>query len=352
MNGPLPSFVARLVDSGEVSAGLALVATSQRIIGWASAGTYDGKPVPGLGTEGAPGLDARFDLASLTKPIVATLALALDQQGLLPLTTRVAQVWPNCGSALGRRALGTLWRHRAGLAPWTPLGLRCADRTDIAELILTADDLHQVVPGTYSDLGPILWGLAAERVLETDLATLIGRHLTTPLGLQSLVPSPGPKRDVVACCLDNTVERRLAAAQGLTMAVHHRPARGEVQDGNARFLGGLGGHAGLFGSARDLWRFAACWLEARPPLSWALVETSLAGRGAYALGWARRRVRGSAGPALSLSSFGHTGFVGNSLWLDPVRDRIAILLAHRRHSDGDFNAIRRAFHELAAAAAA
>jgi CubicO group peptidase (beta-lactamase class C family) len=123
------------------------------------------------------------------------------------------------------------------------------------------------------------------------------------------------------------------------------------QDGNARFLmkrGGLTGHAGLFGTARDLWKLGAEWAAPRRLLKQEAVAKALTGR-PFLLGWWRRTLRGSAGPALPPGSFGHTGFTGGSLWIDPTRQRVLVLLAHRTSPGDDFNRWRRRFHALAAA---
>jgi CubicO group peptidase (beta-lactamase class C family) len=120
-----------------------------------------------------------------------------------------------------------------------------------------------------------------------------------------------------------------------------------VQDGNARFLGGLAGHAGLFAPAAGVLALAREWLRPQALLTRRQVERALAGTGPYALGWARRRVRGSAGAALAPSAFGHAGFTGGSVWIDPEQDRIFVWLGHRRSAASDLNAWRRRFHALA-----
>ncbi|HXO41788.1 MAG TPA: serine hydrolase, partial [Thermoanaerobaculia bacterium] len=137
------------------------------------------------------------------------------------------------------------------------------------------------------------------------------------------------------------------------------------QDGNARFLAGLAapaapgpamsgvlwGFAGLFGTAAALWTLGAEWLEPRLLLHREDVAAALAGGGPFALGWWRRRSRGGGGgPALSAGSFGHTGFAGGSLWIDPRRSRVFVLLAHRVDPATNLNRWRRRFHAAAARA--
>jgi CubicO group peptidase (beta-lactamase class C family) len=165
-----------------------------------------------------------------------------------------------------------------------------------------------------------------------------------PLGAAAAAPP-----DPVECRLDNGKEVELAAAQGLRLAPQRSFHLGVPQDGNARALGRLAGHAGLFVTADEMLALGREWLRPSRILSPAARDAALAGDGAYALGWARWSADGSGGPALSRSSFGHTGFTGGSLWIDRERGRIHVLLAHRLASRVDFNPFRRELHRLAAA---
>lgn len=293
------------------------------------------------------GPETRFDLASITKPVVATLALVLDRRGELPLRTPVEEIWP---AAVGfeRRTLADLLRHRSGLQAWTPLWRRCRGRAGVERLLLSGEVGGAPRP-LYSDLGYILWGLAAEKRLGRPLAALLRDRVLAPLHLESVSGPPGDRPDVAACELGNDHERALAVAQGIALAPRAGVLRGTPHDGNARFLGGVCGHAGLFGAAADLGRFGAEWLRPKKLLRREEVERSLTGRGPYALGWFRRRARGSAGPALGRRAFGLPGFPGVSLWIDPDTELVAVLLAHRRRGAPGLNPWRRRFHALAAA---
>jgi CubicO group peptidase (beta-lactamase class C family) len=149
-------------------------------------------------------------------------------------------------------------------------------------------------------------------------------------------------------------EVKLAAKQGFAVADLGPPPVGTPQDGNGRFLVGLGagggvcGHAGLFGGARDLWRLGLEWLAPGRLLKPEGVTAALAGSGPFALGWWRRTLRGSAGPALPPTAFGHTGFAGNSFWIDPEGRRIFVMLASRCDPATDINHWRRRFNSAAA----
>lgn len=300
--------------------------------------------------EEATGAAARFDYASLTKPFMATLGLLLDRDGTLPLRSRIGAVWPRAHRELKRRAVEDLFRHRAGLVGWTPLYSRCRSLDEVRELILSGG-LLGARSGTYSDLGYILLALTLERVTGRPLFDLLRERVLAPLGL-SQVAAPGPLASLAPSPMGTTKEVFLASRLGLSISDLGPPPAGLPQDGNARFLVNLGmpvtGHAGLFGDARSLWRLAAEWLAPGSLLHPAEVSRALAGRGRFALGWWRRAVRGSAGPALSSGSFGHTGFAGGSLWIDPERGAVFTLLSSRLDPMDDMNRTRRRFHELAA----
>ena len=332
----LESFLRRWVEEGEVTAAVA-----------ASLGPR-GELRTGAWPREAGG--ALFDAASLTKPFVATLALRLEAAGELSLETPVKDVWPECRGHLAERRLEDLLRHRSGLAAWTPLYRRCRGRRGV-ERLLASGRLEGAAIPLYSDLGYIAWGIVAERALGVGLERLLRERVLSPLGLQSVTARPGSR--ALRCDCDNGREVELAAGQGIRVRHRPPPARGVVQDGNARFLGGLAGHAGLFLDADAAIGLGRAWLDAwlgRPgPLDPALVRRALRGRGGLATGWARRRVRGAAGAALSPSSFGHVGFTGTSLWIDPEAGRVHVLLAHRRDPFGNLNRKRREFHALVAA---
>jgi CubicO group peptidase (beta-lactamase class C family) len=221
------------------------------------------------------------------------------------------------------------------------------------ELILRGEDLLGAKPGTYSDLGYMLWGATAERRMGKSLAELLRSRVLEPLGLSSIEMSPGERPDLAVSYMGTGKEMELAANAGFTVPDQGPPPVGFPQDGNARFLVGLGlpggvlGHAGLFGGARDLWRLGAEWLAPGRLLKQVSVDTALRGGSPFALGWWRRRLRNSAGRALSPTAFGHTGFAGNSLWIDPEKHRVFVLLGSRLDPAMTMNRWRRAFHAVA-----
>jgi CubicO group peptidase (beta-lactamase class C family) len=337
--------VRELVDSGVATAAVGLVGTPDAIL-WTEAA---GEARPGVPATS----ETRFDYASLTKPFTASLALVLDADGTLALRTPIREVWPEADPRLGRRTCEELLRHRSGLQGWAPLYHLCRTREEVLALLLGGTRLGARAE-TYSDLDYLLWGLTAERVTGKPLAELLRTRVLDPLGLAAVEPSPGDRADVARSPMDTGKEVDLAAKQGLAISALPPPPVGRPQDGNVRFLSGLpgfgplAGHAGLFGRARDLQALAADWLAPGRVLEPVRVASALSGGRSFALGWLRRTLSGSAGPALPPSSVGHTGFAGNSLWIDRERLRIYVLLAARIDPRYDMNRWRRRFHAWAA----
>lgn len=335
----LRRFLDGLVAAGAASSVVAALGTADRVV-WE-------------GAAGPATVSTRFDFASLTKPFVATLALVLDAEGVVSLDTPIGDVWPEADPRLGRRPLSGLLRHRSGMAAWRPVYHLCRSREDVLALLLDPA-LLGTRAGTYSDLDYILWGMTAERVTGAPLHELVRSRVLIPLGLSEVEPAPGDRQDIAESRMDTAKEVLLAARQGLTIPALPPPPPGLPQDGNARFLAGLAGgpghmagNAGLFGRARDLWALGAEWLAPGRLLKPAAVAAALGGGGSFALGWWRRTLRGSAGRTLSRASFGHTGFAGGSLWIDPEADRIFVLLSSRADPMDDVNRRRRRFHALA-----
>lgn len=338
-------FLSTLIAAGIATSAVGLIGTSDGIL-WEGAA---GEARPGVPVEP----DSRYDFASLTKPFTATLALVLAADGTLPLTTRISEIWPEADRRLGERPLGELLRHRAGVAAWAPIYQLCRTREDVLRLVL-GGELPAARAETYSDLDYLLWGMTAEKVTGQSLAELMRTRVLDPLGLDWVEPPPGDLPDVVPSPMDTGKEADLAAKQGLAIPTLPPPPIGRPQDGNARYLmelpdfGPLAGHAGLFGRARDLYVLASEWLTPGRLLKQEHVTAALTGGRRFALGWWRRALRGSAGPALSPSSVGHTGFAGNSFWIDRQSRRIYVLLTARIDPRCDMNRWRRRFHARAA----
>jgi CubicO group peptidase (beta-lactamase class C family) len=307
-----------------------------------------------------------YDLASLTKPLAtALLAVLLERGGSLRLDAPLGRSLPGwaAGDERDRITPLDLLTHRSGLPAWLPLYLDApeGDREARIRLLRSVPLLHPPGAGVaYSDPGFILLGFALEAAGGAPLDRMFRALVAEPLGLGDLLYRPGPalRERTAATEEGNARERVLAGARASDYnGWRSEMIRGEVHDHNAWTLGGVAGHAGLFGTARGVHRLArefagtgsgllsaAERARFRSPQTPGLQED----RG---LGFQIASTRGcSAGPALSPAAFGHAGFTGTSLWIDPEAGRIFVLLTNRVHPrfrEIDMNAVRRGFHEAA-----
>jgi len=204
----------------------------------------------------------------------------------------------------------------------------------------------------YSDLNFLVLGEILEAFFSAPVDRAFSDLVAVPSG-SSAAFLPGIPLACAATEADDATERRMTAELGLQY-LHFRTGvvRGQVHDGNAYRRGGVSAHAGLFATAYDVWKLASPWLDgARQELARDRTGGMPEARG---LAWQGIRGAGSVGPGtLSEHAFGHTGFTGTSVWIDPEDGRIFVLLTNRVHprvGNPDFNAVRRRFHERAAAA--
>jgi beta-N-acetylhexosaminidase len=283
--------------------------------------------------------DTIYDLASLTKIVATTtVAMILVDEGRLDLGRPVSAFLPRFrGADKEKVTVLNLLTHSSGLDWWAPLYQDTKGKQAYVEKIQAMDLVYP--PGTkslYSDLGLILLGEVLERVAGEPLDSFTAKRVLEPLGMKDTRYRPGA--DLLA---------RIAPTEKDPW--RGRVLRGEVHDENAFAMGGVAPHAGLFGTAGDLARFAQMILnggvlEHRRIVAREVVErfTRRAGvpESSRALGWDTCHPDSSAGDRLSPRSFGHTGFTGTSLWIDPERNMFIILLTNRVHPSRENNAIR------------
>jgi CubicO group peptidase (beta-lactamase class C family) len=281
-----------------------------------------------------------FDLASVTKVVATTtMAMILYQRGLLDLEIPVSSIVPEFLTDDPRRReipLRMLLAHSSGLPAYEKLFLRAPTRTELLDgackVPLTAD------PGAraeYSDIGFIILGIALERLADEALDTFCQRELFGPLGMSHTSFNPPQAwRDSIPPTADDLTFR-------------HRLIQGEVQDENASVLGGVAGHAGLFASAENLAVFANAMLQGgqailRPETLaiFTLRESSPSGT-SHALGWDTPSQPSQSGKYFSPRSYGHLGYTGTSLWIDPERELSITLLTNRTWPDCSNQAIKQ-----------
>lgn len=349
------------ITAGDLPGACYLVAEGEHVIAEGALGRAIVEPsiIPA-------GLDTLYDLASLTKPLVtALLATLLQKEGRLGFEDPLARHLPEwrAGDARDQITLLDLLTHRSGLPAWAPLYIHADDRRGRIQWMTRVRLLHPPGRGVvYSDLGYILLGFALERLAAAPLDDLFASRVTRRLTIADLLyrPSAAERRRIAATEAGNGGERGLAGED----AHRYNGWRtgmiwGEVHDHNAWTLGGVAGHAGLFGTARAVHALANEFLDRRDGLlnesERQVFRTNLTPgcEEDRSIGFQLASSRGSAaGEALPADAFGHTGFTGTSLWIDPGRGRVYIFLSNRLHPrarDLSMNAVRRDFHRLAAA---
>jgi CubicO group peptidase (beta-lactamase class C family) len=302
--------------------------------------------------EGSPraSLETVFDLASLTKVIVtATVAARLVGNGRLDLDEPVAhrlREWT--GDDRASVTVRDLLEHASGLPGWRPL--YSAGRGPEAMLRAICREPLEYAPRTkcvYSDLGFILLGVLLERAAGSPLDRQFAHAAADAFPGAALSFAPP------ASWLPRLAPTKLSDERGTL-------APGDVDDTNAWALGGVAGHAGLFGTAPAVGAFARAVLGTlrggdgpgvlcrRSTLGRFLQRSAVPGS-SRALAWDTMLPTSSCGTRLSPSAFGHTGFTGTSLWIDPARGIYVVLLSNRVHPRAEDNdaiqAVRRAFHD-------
>lgn len=314
-------------------------------------------------------VDTLYDLASLTKPLAtATAVLLLIQEKAVRLDDRVERQVPELiGTPAGQASLFQLLNHSSGLPAWRAFYERLDQGGRVRRGELGRDDAMQMVvsmigqealiyprgsKSVYSDLGFILLGIMIERVTGGSLDAFCRTRIYDPLGATPL--SFRPVRSSVGgqptepSGMASTEPSRVAATE--IDPWRGRVLCGEVHDENAFALGGVAGHAGLFGTATAVSVLTATWLRASLG-SDDLLNATLAHEfvtrqertpgSSWGLGWDTPSPPSSAGSRFSARSFGHLGYTGTSIWIDRKSELEVILLSNRVHPTREHTAIQR-----------
>jgi CubicO group peptidase (beta-lactamase class C family) len=273
-----------------------------------------------------------WDIASITKVVsTAASALRLVDQGKLDLEAPVRRYLPRfSGGPKNQVTVRMLLDHTSGLKSYVPFYLKARGSRARAIDLLYAQPLVRV-PGDsaeYSDLNALFLGLVLEKVSGLPLDQLARREVFGPLGMTQTMYRPRA-----------SLKRRIVPS-GMWRG---RPVPGDVNDQNAVAMGGVAGHAGVFSTGMDLARFAAVWLRSGAGPSGQWVQPATMGRflvkgphtGSRLLGWDTPEIDPAAeepsvfGSLISEAGYGHTGFTGTELWVDPARDLFLIFLTNR-----------------------
>jgi len=294
-----------------------------------------------------------YDLASLTKPLAtASAILLLIQDGVLGLHVSLhATLDETKNHLLGAKTVRDLLCHQSGLPAWRPYyqdfssdrvydrqGYRQREAAVLKKVL--NEPLDELCPrkSVYSDLGYMVLGFLVERVTGQTLADFCRTRIfqplqAEPLGYRSWEGGWGEnEREQIAPTEQDPWRGRLL--------------QGEVHDENAYVLGGMAGHAGLFGTANAVGQVTDAWLAAyqeKPGLfdCQFVKQFVMAQSGtSWALGWDTPSHPSSSGQLFSPESFGHLGFTGTSIWIDPVRELEVIFLSNRVHPTRENQAIK------------
>jgi len=275
-----------------------------------------------------PDENTLWDLASLTKVVGTTTAvMQLVETGVIALDAPVRHYLPEwSGPGKGRVTVRHLLTHSSGLPAWRGLREQATNPAEALALVYaTPLDTAPGVRMVYSDLGVIILGRVVERASGERLDLYLERRVFAALAMRSTGFRP-----------DSMLRDRIAPTE--YDSVRGRLVHGEVHDENAYLLGGVSAHAGLFSTAHDLTRFARMYLNGgeldgvrilAPATIAEFTRVQDARLSNRALGWETPTGGNSAGHRMSGRSFGHTGFTGTSLWIDPARDAFVLLLSNR-----------------------
>lgn len=304
-----------------------------------------------------------YDLASLTKPLATVTALVLlIQNGQCRLDACLTEYLEECAeSPIGSVTLRDLLTHQSGLPGWRGYYERLSPNGTIPssreERLLAKQKLFSLIrsetlvyaPGAhslYSDLGFMLLGLIVERISRLSLNEFFSHHIVHRLGLPRI---QFVLSEELYTFLDRVCETNDGVAPTEFDTWRGRVLCGEVHDQNAGAMGGEAGHAGLFGNVDAVMAITREWLRAyhgQPAILDRDLVREFTRRQAkdeassWALGWDTPSKPSSAGSRFSLQSFGHLGYTGTSIWIDPVQRLEVVLLSNRVHPSSRNEAIR------------
>ncbi len=306
-----------------------------------------------------PGLPVQpttlYDLASLTKPLATvTSILLLIQRGKIGLEDPVQRVLVELeGAPIGRVTVRDLVTHCSGLPGWRPFyerfdaqgivpGLSGENRQVKQRVLQLIRDEPLIYTcgerSVYSDLGFILLGFLVEHLSGMALDLWCTEAIFQPLGADPLTFCPMSESTQQAVTHPKVDLSQVAPTEWDEW--RHRYLHGEVHDENAAMLGGVAGHAGLFGTAQSVLAVSGAWLRGYHGKESILDEKLVrqftirgdsAAQSSWALGWDTPSALSSSGSCFSERSFGHLGYTGTSLWIDPLRELEVVLLSNRVH---------------------
>ncbi len=283
-----------------------------------------------------------FDLASLTKPIATSCSIiTLVEQGKIDISDSIAEIVPNVPSEKSAITIRQLLTHSSGLPAHVPFYTKWMRDTKKGHVVASHEIINSVLdtplqysPGTkavYSDLGFMLLGCIVEIISGMKFQDYVAESVLAPLSARNIRPDSD---------LLHTVAHTEIAPTGMC-PLEHRIIHGRTNDLNARTIGGLCGHAGLFGTAKGVHDLLARLMDvyrskleiqnfSRPTIEQFWSRDNNVADSTWALGFDTPSPEGSsAGRLFSQKSVGHLGFTGTSFWIDTEKDIIVVFLSNR-----------------------
>ena len=380
MSNPISDYLQERIDANDFPSAVYLVAEKGEIVFQDALGFAVVEPerIPAT-------MDTIYDLASLTKPLVTgLLANLLIEKDVLRLNDRVSEYFREFDTRRKTwiRILNLL-THTSGFKSWLPFYFFTSNETItgeqistiIADMLLASQPYDKVI---YSDLNFLVLQRLIEDKYYKKVNKIASAVIFEPLGLTDTYFNPpselkpriaasekGNEYEKHTCIELGYIKPPSSAGETDTNAIRnpHSAFRnqviwGEVHDGNAYFMGGFAGHAGLFSTAEEVFKIAQEFLPNYTTLLKPETCELFSSNFTPGLNEARSIAfqlaatpESTAGSKMSPQSFGHLGFTGTSLWIDPVKERIFILLTNRTHAHPlpfvNINSVRRRFHDLA-----
>lgn len=307
-----------------------------------------------------------YDLASLTKVLVTGLLCAkLIEAGEINLEDKISKHFSEFDTDEKREiTIENLLVHNSGFVNWKPFYLMTNFKSEISNLIASeplANPTGSMV--VYSDLNFILLGGGLEKIYDTTLDEIAKTEIFAPLCLRNTFYNPprSRRKEFAASEFGNYHEKNTCVELGYDISKYgwrDYQICGEVHDGNCWFMDGVSGHAGLFSTAEEIFKIARQFLAGQTtllkPETCELFRTNFTPNLNEARSIAFQLAEtpdSTASKSLSKDSFGHLGFTGTSVWIEPETERIFILLTNRTHAHPlpfvNINSVRRRFHEIA-----
>jgi CubicO group peptidase (beta-lactamase class C family) len=374
LNEQISKFLQSRIDAGDFPSAVYLVAEKGEIV-FTDALGYDVVEPERIEAR----FDTIYDLASLTKVLVTgLLAAMLFENGQLDLNDYACSYLHEFDTDdKPLITINNLLVHDSGLSGWLPMYLFAENPNDVIATLANIPLEYQTAKDVvYSDPNFIVLGALIEKAVDKSLDGLCREMIFQPLSLRDTCfnPSETLRKRIAASEKGNEYERQLCIEQGFMNAVAIAPGSdlirnpqsafrtqtiwGEVHDTNAHFMGGVAGHAGLFSTAEEVFKIAQQFLpnytRLLKPETCELFRTNftpgLSEDRSFAFQLASTQ-DSTAGSKMPPQSFGHNGFTGTSLWINPVKERVFVLLTNRTHNHvlplANINSVRRKFHDMA-----